>query len=208
MKNKDKIVKAIAIGGTAAGLIVGGLGGALLFPKEVNNVIKVPYEVQVEVEKIVNQTVEVPVEVIKEVETIVEVDNGNLQYVLEHIYDKDGNVEYLLDDLKESELDKIVDRIIFINDIDSLSLDYVKANLAEEIHREIVNGTKLYKADVERIRLDKDVSFESISFKYKDAIVKVTGSFRHDGDWYNFVSEVEIESNKIEDFKVISIEED
>jgi len=54
--------------------------------------------------------VEVPVEVIKEVQ----VDNGNMDLVLDHIYDNDGNIEYLLDDLDDDEIGLIVDRIILL----------------------------------------------------------------------------------------------
>jgi len=210
MKNTDKIVKAIAIGGTAAGLIVGGLGGAVLFPKEVivPEPYPVPYEVQVQVEKIVNQTIEVPV--IKEVNVTKEilVDNQNLKLVLDYIYDKDADVEFLLDNLKESEVNKIVDRIIFMNDIEVLAKDYARVNIAEEVHREVVNGTKLYKADIDRIRINKDVSVEDVSFKYNDASVIVSGSFRHNSKWYIFESEVQFKDSKVEDFKVISLEED
>jgi hypothetical protein len=202
MKDKSKLVKALAIGGTAAGLIVGGLGGALLFPKEVINVVEVPYEVQVEIEKIVNQTIEVPVEIIKEVEVekIVEVDNGNLDLVLDYIYS--GNVTLITEDLDEDEVDQVVDRIIFLNDIEAVAEQYVKDNIKEEVDRERVGGIRLYEELIDRLRLDKDVIVEDIDFKYNDATVKLTGSFRQDKDWFNYEAEVIFVNGEVDDFKV------
>lgn len=203
-KNSKKVAAVAAI----AGLVLGGFGGALFFPKEV-------VQTQV-VEKTVTKTeyVDVPVEVVKEVpvEVSVEVpvDNGNLQAVLDEIYDNNGNVEYLIDDLDSDELDQVVDRIVFVNDIKSLAVAEVKKELADLVDKEVVNGVELDEDDVERVRLDDDadeIIVEDIDFEDGDADVYIVGEFEHDNVDYDFEVKVEFKDGEVDDIELISLNE-
>lgn len=207
VKNGLKVAGAVAVG---AGLVLaGGLAGIAMFPKEV----EVPVPVPVIKEKIVNNTIEVPVEKIVEVEkeVFVEVDNGNLDLVLEHIYDNDGKVEYLLDDLDEDEIEQIVDRIVFVNDIKQMAVSHVQKELADELDRVLVGTVELDEDDIEKIRIDDDddeIIVDDVDFEDLDAELTVTGKFRHDDVWYVFESTVEIEDGDIENFEINSVVEE
>lgn len=177
---------------TAISLVVGGVGGHFILPQEV--------VVEKEVIKQVNvtETIEVPVEVIKEVnvtETVeVPVDNGNLQLVLDHIYDNDGSVNYLTDDLDDDEIDQIVDRIVFMNEVKKLSVDAVKDDLFDELDKfEFVRSDNttvvLDEDDMERLRVDDDddeIFVEDVDFEDGDAEVKLTGTFEQDDEEFKF----------------------
>src|SRR6056297_2209314 len=119
MENKT-ILAVAGVGLVTLGSIAGGLGVDMITSEDIellkediaikeaellntknelsnlreNPIIK---EIPVEV------PVEVPVE--KIVEKEVKVDNGNLDKVLEHIYDNDGSIEYITDNLDDDELD-------------------------------------------------------------------------------------------------------
>jgi len=213
MKNITKVGKAMAAIALGAGLLVGGAGMAMY--NQANPVTQtkiltqeVIKEVPVEVIKTVNNTVEVPVEVIKEVEVLV--DNGNLDLVLNEVYDNNGRVQYLLDDLDDDEVYKIADRIVFVNDMKSLALQHVEKELADEIDKEVVNGIELDEDDVEKLRLRDDadeIEVSDVDFDDSDIELIVEGKFRHDDTWYEFSSTVEIEDGEVEDFTVDSINE-
>jgi hypothetical protein len=190
------------VGAIAASVVlVGGLGmvtGANLFPKTV--VEEVPVEVLVEVP----YSVEVPIEVPVEVPVEVFVDNENLKLVLETVYDRDGNVEFLVDDLDEDELDLIVDRIVFYNDVESLIESAVKAEWEELVHREIAtDGQKLFRGEFARVRFDKDVDYSVLDFDYEDAVGTLGVEFRQDDQRYRAVFEVELEDGDVFDVNLL-----
>lgn len=90
-----KVIASVAVGALLMG--AGVLGGATLFPKEIEKevIVEVPVEVikTITIEK--NVTVEVPVEV----EKVVEVENTNMPAVLQYIednYDDEVTEEYIL----------------------------------------------------------------------------------------------------------------
>ena len=121
-----KLAAGMAIAGVA-GLALGcGAGFILDTPDTITKVVTVPGPKEVVTETVVetvyeNVTVEVPVE------TIVEVDNGNLDLVLDEVYEADGSVEYLIEDLDDDELDQVVDRIIMIQDAKTLAMAELEA---------------------------------------------------------------------------------
>jgi hypothetical protein len=210
----NKIYKFLIAGFTI--LFLGGLIGANVCPKTIE-VEKIVNQT-VEVEKIVNNTVEVPVETIVEVEKVVnntvevQVDNGNLSQVLEHIYDNDGKIEYLLDDLDDDELNKIVDRIVFINDIKKLSVDAVEAHLFDELDREVYNisGTqvKFDEDDLERLRInddDDEIVIDKVDFEDEDAKVCVTGTFEQDDVKYDYEVTVEFKDGEFDELENIKV---
>jgi len=151
----------------------------------------------------VNQTVEV------------QVDNGNLMEVLDEIYDNNGKIQYLIDDLDDDEVDEIVDRIIFVNDIKEKALTYVKDNLFDELDKEVItlkdNSTeKLDDSDMERLRLDEDadeVIIEDIDFEDSDADVKVTFRFEQDNIKFEGSAVLEFKDGEVDDFDTITVSE-
>lgn len=174
-KNIYKKAGAVALGLGIVGASV--LAGSQLFPKTVVEeviVTKVVYEdVIVEVPTIV----EVPVEVEKEV--IIEVDNENLALVLKYVYDEEGNLEFLTEDLFEDELDIIVDRILLVEEVKSVSVNNALSNFARELEKQ----HDYDRRDVSRVKLVKDsVEFvkDSADFKYSEFEIKLSVEFRYD----------------------------
>ncbi len=185
-------------------LIMGGISGVAIFPREV----EVEKEIEVIKEVPVNVTVEVPV------------DNGNLDVVLEHIYDNDGNVNYLTEDLDDDELSQVVDRVVFINEIKDLAVAEVKAEAADELDKEelIYFDADLDKRvtvtfdedDIERIRVqddDDEVIVDDVDFEDNDAEVIVTVNFEQDD--VKFVADfmVEFKDGEVDDLDLLEIRE-
>ena len=155
-------------------------------------------------------------EVIKEVEknvTVeVPVDNGNLDLVLDHIYDNKGKVSYLTEDLDDDEVDQIVDRVVFMNEIKKLAVDEVSKEFKDLIDKEDFNGTDKFfdEDDVERVRVqyeDDELVVKNIDFEDKDAEVEVEIYFEQDDVKYKALVEAEFKDNKIEDINLISVVE-
>jgi hypothetical protein len=139
------------------------------------------------------------------------VDNGNLDLVLDEIFDNDGSVEYLTDDLDADEVDEIVERIVFVNDIKSLAVEEAKSEIADLVDKEVVAGEELDEDDVEKIRIKDDadeVIVDDIDFDDRDATLLVSGDFRHDDIDYEFEVEVEIRDGKVEDIELVSVVEE
>ena len=150
-------------------------------------------------------------------ETVKEVlvDNGKLDLVLDHIYDNNGNIEYITTDLDNDEIAEIADRIIFVNEIKQLAVDYVKDNLFDELDKEVVtlndNSTeKLDDSDMERLKIDDEqdeVSIEDIDFDDSDAELKITFRFEQDDVRYEGDCIVSVKDGEIDDFEEINVKE-
>lgn len=193
--NKETSKKIKAIGMVALAGVTGAFVGAFAFP--------VTNEVTITNTEYITETVteEIEVEVPVEVEKIVEVDNENLATVLDFIYDKEGNVEYLLDGLDDDEVDQIVDRVVFINDAESLAENFIKGNFAKYAED---NFNSVEEAeDVKVLAIDKlEVSnpdFEKYSeFDYMTADVSARVFYTNDGGDINSVPvSLEIWNNKV-----------
>lgn len=199
MKQILKVGVAVLSG--AALLSAGAIAGVQLFPVEVTKetVKEVPV-IQKEIVT-VEKNVSVPGPTV-EVEKIVKVDNGNLDIVLNEIYDNDGSVEYLVDDLDDDEVSQIVDRIVFVNDIKSIAVAEVKSELVDEVDGMNVSGVILDDDDISRIKVNDDsdeIVVEDLDFEDKDGTVIVTGTFENDEVKYDYTAEVTIRDNKVED---------
>ena len=136
----------------------------------------------------------------------VQVDNGNLDLVLDHIYDNDGRVNYLLDDLKDDEVDQVVDRVVFINDVSALAVAEVKAEFLDIVDKEDQGfGAKFFdEDDVERVRVG-DIIYFDVDFEDSDADVTVFVNFEQDNVKYVAEVEVEIKDGEVEDTALVSI---
>jgi len=212
VKKENKVIKAAVL----AGIVLASAGvGAIA-----HGLMAEPVIVEKPVEKIVNQTVEVqvPVEVIKTVEVPVEVtveklvDNGNLQLVLDELYDSEGSVEYLTEDLDENEVSQIVDRLVFKTESEALAEALVKQTVVEYIDDE----ENIFKTgdledfsdkDVYSVTVDSDdTEFEAVDFDDKEATVFVEAKLRMDNDddkkTVYVIAEVEVEGDKVEIVKV------
>jgi len=195
---------------TLGGALLGGVIGYNLYePKtvvitETKEVVKTQL---VEVEK----EVQIPVEVIKEVP----VDNGNLQLLLQYGYDNEGDLSGVYDDLKDTEIDQVVNRIVFINDAKAIALNEVKKGILEELHKSEVTMSsgsivKLYKSDIKRLKFNEDtldIVVVEKDFDDKDAEVKVTGRFEQENDKFNFEAIVLIKDGAFDEIETVSISE-
>lgn len=204
MTKQNNTAKIIAVG--LGSLVLGGAVGALAFPQTET------VEVEKVVEKEVVKEVEVPVEVVKEVpvEVTVEVpiDSGNLDMVLDHIYDNDGSVDYLTNDLDDDEVEKIVDRIVFINEVKKMAVDAVESELFDELDGELYGSVEFDEDDMERLRVDDDddeIVIDDVDFDDRDADVIVTGSFEQDDVEYEFEAVVEFKDGEFDEIKDISV---
>lgn len=161
----------------AAALIVGATLGATFIPREIP--VEVPVEKQVTVVEYIDVPVPYEVEKIVEKEVIVEVDNGNLDLVLEYVYEN-GELEFITEDLFDDEIDVIVERILLIEEVKAVSEDYALANFARELEKQ----HDYDRRDISRVKLVEDsVEFlkESANFKYGDFETKLSIEFRYDG---------------------------
>ena len=198
---KENIKKVAAVCGIA--LIGATLGGIA---------VKVS---QPQPEQVVEEVViQLPGEVVTETVTVnntveVEVDNGNLDLVLDHIYDNDGSIDYLTEDLDDDEVSQIVERIAFINEAKALAVAEVEKEAKDELDKEVFNGSITFdEDDVERVRVqddDDEVSVESVDFEDKDCDVLVDVNFEQEDVKYTATFKVEIKDNEVEDLDLESV---
>lgn len=213
-----KILKTGAI--ALAGLVIGGMGGAMAFPKVITETVEVEVPIEAPVPQIteVEVLVEVPViEYVNQTEIVeVEVDNGNLDMVLDHIYNNDGQIEYLLDDLDDDEIDFIVDRIIFMNDAKTMGVDYIEAELADELDNYVFtnadNSTVEFDDDdITDIDVDDDfddIVVEDVDFDDDETDLIYEVKFEHDDVDYIASVRVEIRDGEADDMDILSVELD
>lgn len=201
-KTSKKLLAGLAIAGLAVGGLIGGIG----------------FDDSKDVKVLQNQLAELqnqPAPIADIVEVEVAVDNGNLDLVLNHLYDNDGNVNYLLDDLDDDEVDQIADRITFINEIKSLSVNYLKAEAADALDKEVYtfadNSTVTFdEDDLERIRVQDDadeVVVDSVDFEDSDADVLATVYFEQDDVKFAADFNVEFKDGEVDDLDLLEIRE-
>ena len=171
----------------------------------------------VELEKEVEVIKEVPVEV--EVEKLVEVpvDNGSLEYVLKHIYDNDGSVEYLIEDLDDDELEKIVERVDFINRAKAEAVKEVEDNLFDEIDGEEItladkSTYEFDERDLEKLDVeddDEDIIVDSVDFDDNDAELIISFDFEDDDDKeFKGTAVVSFDDGELDEIESFVLEED
>jgi hypothetical protein len=187
MKSLIKIIVCSVIA-----LLVGAAAGSVLFS---SNMVE---EKVVTVEKLV----EVEVIVEKLVENEVLIDNENLALVLDFLHEKNGDIEYIVSDLKESEIEQIVDRIVFLNEAEVIAKNTVQDKLFNELLNTKIDGVKVKLSDLSRLRLNEDVTLIDIDFKNGDVNVIVSGSFEFDRVKYDFTADVSLRDNKFDEIVV------
>jgi hypothetical protein len=197
-----------ALTATVAGLVAVGIGmaaGAALFPVE--KTVEVPVEVIKTVEKEVVKEVPGPVQTVYEVREVA-VDSGKLDDVLEAIYAADGDLEFVTDDLKESEIAEIADRLVFEMDAKTIAAEAVRAKAVDTLHKEELGSVKFDEDDIVRIRVQNDrgeIEVLDRDFEDGDAEVKVTAFFEQDDIKYAADFLVLIKEGKFDDIEVDSI---
>jgi len=199
-KSKTKVASnLVKVAAVASGLILGGMGG--YFSHQPN---------QITVDKIVyqNQTIEVPVETIVNKTIEVPVDNGNLAEVEQFIYDNQGNINLITSDLKDNEVDQIVDRIVFVNDYKKFAVDAINKDLLYKVDGLTVNSVTIDKRYINTLRInDKldEISIKNVNFNDKDISFGVTGTFRQDDVAYNYSSDVVFYNGNFDSLKNITV---
>lgn len=204
--DKKKVIQAAIVG---LSLIAGGCAGAVINQTMTEPTI-VTVEKNVSVSVPVEVIKEVPVEVIKTVNltTEVEVDNGKLDTVLQHIYDNDGNVEYLVEDMKDTEVAQIADRIVFVNDAKALAVAAVKKDAFDILDKEVIAGEELDDKDMEKLKVysdDDKVIVSDVDFDDSDATVSVDVRFEQDDVLYDATFTVEVRDGVVDDVELDSV---
>lgn len=203
-KKMGALMALLVVASVGLGLLL----GTAFFPRTIVEekivveevLVEVPYSVEVPVEVLVEVPVEVPVEVF--------VDNENLHEVLEFVYDANGDVEYVLFDLDDDELELIVDRILFVNEVKVLALEEVREDFRSLINKEYAtNQERIFYEDVSRIRFPdvEHVTVDVLDFKYEDAYVTLVVDFRHEGDKYEAEFTVEFRDGEVDDVELEEI---
>tara|TARA_Y100000310_G_C20629726_1_gene787967 strand:+ start:487 stop:1152 length:666 start_codon:yes stop_codon:yes gene_type:complete len=197
------------------GLTAGFMGANIMLePATITETEYVTEYVNQTVTEYVNQTVEVEVEVEVPVEVLV--DNENLGLVLDHIYNNDGQIEYLLDDLDDDEVDFIVDRIVFINDIKTLGVNFIENELANELDDYLFTNadnstTEFDDDDIEDIDVDddfNDIVVEDVDFDDDEADLIYEVKFEHNNVDYVASVRVEFRDGEADELDVLSVELD
>lgn len=196
-KNTKKVVAMSLIG--VAGIGLGGVAGAMLFPVEnqVDNFIPYPVEKIVEVEKIVNQTIEVPVEVPVEVEKIVNVtveDETFKQMACDRLLYED-----LIDCVKEVKAEdaamKLAEEFIVEEFRNEIAYELDKAGIVDD-YRDVKLVKIFNKFD------EMEILYSS--FKYKEYEFKYEVRINDDGDRKNVFITLSVDDGDVE---VLSVEE-
>jgi len=206
MKEENKsMCKKVA--GVIGAVLIGGISGASMVAYTVDPVIQT--------ETVIKEVIkEVPVEVLIteqivntiEVEKIIEVDNGNLDLVLDYIYDNDGSVEYVINDLDDDELNMIVDRIVFTNEVKTLAYDGVKKDIIDELDEMEINNMSLEDDDIERLKVYDDVVINEIDYDDMDAEVLVEFRFEQEEIKYKGTAIARIRDGEYDELKDVQIE--
>jgi len=192
MENKIKVIAGVILGLLAGSLGTYTFNQPSVVEKIVYENVTVEVPVEVPVEKIVNITeiVEVPINVTQ----IVEVDNGNLNTVLEHIYNNNGTIEYITSTLKNDEINLITDRIILVNEFKSESIKAIESELFAELDKFVFNATTTFdEAIMERLRVNsgfEEINITSIDFINNDSVVTVSGTFEQESVKYAYTTDV------------------
>ena len=201
-----KVLGGISIA-LLAGIAGAGIANTIIEPETlIETVIQ---------EKIVtvDNFIEVPFETIVEVPIETLVDNGNLDLVLDHIYDNDGSVQYLTEDLDDDEVNLIVNRIVFINDIKSLAVIEAQNEIKDLLDKEdftFGNETITFdEDDVERVRVQsdgEDLIIDDVDFEDGDADVLVQVKFEQDDVKYLADCTVQFRDGVVDDIDLDDVE--
>ena len=201
MKNNKAIKTSVLkkVGAVALGLgIVGAsvFAGASLFPKKVGVPYSVPYPVPypvVEYQIVPGETIIEYVDVEKPVEVLI--DNGNLDLVLNFIYNN-NDMEFITQDLDEDEINEIVERIVLLEDVASQVKSFVYSNLAKELEKQLDYDRR----DVSKIKIDEDtIKFinNECDFKYEEFLVELEVEYRYDKVYETKKVEIEFYNNRV-----------
>ena len=199
--------KALAVIG-AAGLVVGGIAAGLTTGIVVDDSSAVN-TLNLQVEDLQTQ---IDNAALVEPEAV-EVDNENLELVLEHIYDNEGDIAYLTEDLDDDEVEEIVDRIVFVNELKSKAVDAVRDNLFDEIDRRwVYDGVELDEDLMERLKIDDrdyEIKVKVSDWEDKEAEVTVTGTFEQEIDGedvkFKFTAKLDFDNGEFDDFESVKI---
>jgi len=231
---KEKISTKSKVAATAVvigSLLVGALGGAFVADdssqvQDLEIAVEVAqnaalnanaeleaYEPVIET-RIVNQTVEVEVEVVNPVNELllnqtIDLENS-IDLITEEIFDNKGKVQYLTLGLDDDELDQIIDRIVFIQDIKALAVNEVKSEFKDLMDKEDQGfGVKFFDEDeIERVSVQDEsdeVETDDVDYDDKDADVIVEVNFEQDDVKYVATVIVEIKDNEVEDIDLDSV---
>lgn len=232
MAKSKKVLKGVGIALVGAALLGGGVaaGFALDKPDVIQREVPVKVEVPVEVpvENPVNEQLMAELEESQDSIAILEADLAasekevidlrealdddmkTVNDILKHVYDSKGEVEYLVEDLDDDEINLIVDRIAFINEVRDLAVKEVKKELFKELDDEEFDGVVFDKRDCERLRIDdepEELEILDVDFDDGDVVIGVSGTFEQDDVKYEFEAEVEFRDGEVDDLDVISVEE-
>ncbi len=204
MTDKKIGKKVFAALGVTALVVAAGLGAGFGFDdsKEVADLTAQNVELQTQIDDAALVEPEV-----------VEVDNENLGLVLEHIYDNEGDVNYLTEDLDDDEVEEIVERIVFVNELKSHAVDAVRDNLFDELDKRGVGNIELDEDEMERLKIDDrdyEIKVEVSDWDDGEATAIVTGTFEQEDingndRKFEFTAELDFDDGEFDDFDEIVV---
>ena len=201
MKETNGISGILATVLTIAGLIIGCLGGALVYSDD----DKIA-DLETQIADLKDAGV---VEIIEIVENEVIVESENLNIVLDYIYDNNGKIKYVINDLDGDEVNQIVDRIIFESEIKINAAEAVKNVDIDDLEDSDLNIYYLDEDDIENVDVQddaEDITVSNVDYDDSDAIVSVTVEFEQDHFDYIAVYDVEIRDGEVDDIELVSID--
>ena len=211
---KSGVKKVLGLVGAGLLLVGAGIGGTAIVDNSKFNAQ------DAKITELTNQVTALENTPAETVTETVEVDNGKLASVLQAIYDSDGNMTSLdlTSDLDDDEVALIADRIVMVNEFESLADNAVKADLADALEDfdKNISGDGEYKVsdfdknDITKIKVGDDatdVVASNIDFEDKDADVVVKGTFfdEESDKKYKYEATVEIRDNEVDEVTVTKV---
>jgi hypothetical protein len=136
-------------------------------------------------------------------------DKQQLSQIEQFIYDNGdnaGTMGALTNDLNSNQISQIADRVVFVNELQSMSTSELQTS---DFKQFVSDNSNLGVSDIKDIRVnDKSdqIAVTSINFKHQSANTELTGTFKDTNDnKYNFDVVLNFDNNQFVDFDSITI---
>lgn len=145
-----------------------------------------------------------------ETETVVVtelVDNEHLDLVVREVLERSGNVTFFTDGLSDDELDALVDRIVWADELRVLAEQTVRDEAVTLLDRERVSGVNLDAREFTRLRyLDLSLEESTVDWELREAELTQTVEFRQDERDYRAVVRVVFYEGEVDVVELDSVE--
>jgi len=136
-------------------------------------------------------------------------DNGNLATVEQFIYNNGDNPDTmgaLVNNLDSSQIAQITDRVVFVNELQSLSVNQVKTS---DFKQYVSDNSALSVSDIKNLKVNDNadqIAVTDINFGHQSASTEVTGTFKDTSDnKYTYDAFLNFDNNKFVSFESIDV---